>query len=109
MLPYLTHTFHLPPALSYIIVLGALALGCLIVGSIFHHIVHRWARRLQGTRSEVAVELLESFALPLVVTGAFEIALEALSLPARYDRYAGRFILATNYLAHPKVLEYPHG
>ncbi len=94
MLLYLTRTLHLPPVLCYIIVLGALALGCLIAGFILHRVFHRWARRLQGTWSEMAVELLESLALPLLIVGAFDLALETLSLPPRYDHFAGRLVFA---------------
>jgi small-conductance mechanosensitive channel len=94
MLPYLTRTFHLPPVLTYIVVLGALALGCVIAGFVLHRVFHRWARCLQGAWSEVTVEMLESLALPLLIVGAFDIALESLSLPPRYDRFAGRLVLA---------------
>jgi len=110
MLPYLTRTLHLPPILCYIIVLGALVLGCLVVGFILHRIFHRWARRLEGTWSEMAVELLESLALPLLIAGAFDIALNSLSLPPRYDRFAGRLVFAIvlgvvfNFLSRVVVL-----
>lgn len=110
MLPDLARTLHLPPVLTYIIVLGALVLGCLIVGFILHRIFHRWARRLHGTWSEIAVEALESLALPLLIVAGFDVALEAISLPPRYGHFAGKFVFAIilavvfNFLSRVVVL-----
>lgn len=110
MLSYLARSLHLPPLLTYIIVLGALVLGCVIVGFVLHRIFHRWAQRLQGTWSEIAVEMLESLALPLLIVGTFDIALDALSLPPRYSHFAGRFVFAVilgvvfNFLSRIVVL-----
>jgi small-conductance mechanosensitive channel len=94
MLPYLTRTFRLPPLLAYVIVLAGLAIATGVLGFILHRIFHRWARRLQGAWSAVAVEVLESLALPLLLAAALDIALDALSLPPRYDKLAARFIFA---------------
>lgn len=110
MLNYLSHTFHLPPSVAYVIVLAGLAVATAIVGFALHRLVHRWARRLAGTWSEIAIEALESLGLPLLLAAALEIALEMLALPPRYEHFASRFIFAVvlgvifNFLARAVAL-----
>jgi small-conductance mechanosensitive channel len=94
MLLKLAHLLHVPPLAAYMVSLAVLLLGALIFGFILHRVFHRLARRLKGTRADVAIEILESLALPLLVVGAVDIALELLGLPRRYDRVASKLIFA---------------
>ncbi|HEV2380048.1 MAG TPA: mechanosensitive ion channel domain-containing protein [Terriglobia bacterium] len=112
MLPHLARLLHLPPLVAYVIALAAVLLGALIFGLILHRAFHRLARRLKGAWGEVAIELLESLALPLLVVGALDIALELLELPRRYERLASKLILAVilgvvfNFLARAVALSF---
>ena len=94
MLGYLSRTLHMPPTIAYVVVLAGLAVATAIVGFALHRLVHRWARRLQGTWSEITIEALESLGLPLLLAAAVDIALEMLALPQRYQHFASKCILA---------------
>ena len=94
MLGYLSHALHLPPTIAYIIVLTGLAVATAIVGFALHRLVHRWARRLRGTWSEIAIEALESLGLPLLLAGALDIALQTLAPPPRYEHFVNKLVFA---------------
>src|SRR5580698_3567341 len=94
MLLHLARLMHLPPLVAYMVSLAVLLLGALIFGFILQRLFHRMARRLTGAWGDVAIEVLESLALPLLVVGAIDIALELLVLPRRYDRVASKLIFA---------------
>jgi len=84
VLPYLAHTMHLPVAVTYIIVLLALAVAAVVVGVIVRRILHRWERHLRQGWEHATVEALESLAIPLLVVGTMDLAIEVLALPRRY-------------------------
>src|SRR5215471_5661213 len=110
MLLHIARLLHLPPLVAYIIALAAILLGALVLGFILHRVLHRVAGRMQGAWGEVAIEVLESLALPLLVVGALDIALELLALPGRYERIASKLIFAVvlgvvfNFLARAVAL-----
>jgi small-conductance mechanosensitive channel len=110
MLLHLARLLHLPPLVAYILVLATLLLGALLLGFILHRAFHRLARRLHGPWGEVAIEVLESLALPLLIVGALEIALEMLALPNPYEHIASKLIFAVvlgvvfNFLARAVAL-----
>jgi small-conductance mechanosensitive channel len=110
MLRYLAHLLGLPSSVAYAIALGALLLVTAFFGFALHRLFHRWARRLPGGWSDMTVEMLESLVLPLLLTGALDVALELLELPSRYDRFAGHIIFAVvlgvvfNFLARVVTL-----
>ena len=110
MLLQLARLLHLPPPIAYMIALAALLLAALLSGFILHRVFHRLARRMKGAWAEVAIEVLESLALPLLVVGALDIALELLALPGRYEHVASKLVFAVvlgvvfNFLARAVAL-----
>ena len=76
---------HVPPALFYILVLVTLALLTAILAFVLHKLFHRWSRRLEGSRSKLTVQVLDSLVLPLLVLGVLYTAVHIVSLPASYQ------------------------
>jgi small-conductance mechanosensitive channel len=85
MLPYLAHTFHLPIAVTYIILLVALALFALSLGITVRRILRRLSLRMRPGWEHVTIEAFESLAIPLLVVGTLDLALEIIYLPRRYS------------------------
>jgi small-conductance mechanosensitive channel len=85
---------HLPPALFYTLALIVLVAVTVAVGFIMHRLVHRWARKLDPSRGEIAREVLEAFILPILVLGALYAAVNLLALPGRYRHYVSEAVLA---------------
>ncbi len=94
MLAHLAHLLHLPPLVAYIIALSALLVGAVSLGWILHRIFHRVALHVKGTWGDLTIEVLEYLALPLLVVGAVDIAVELLELPSRYERFVGKSVSA---------------
>jgi small-conductance mechanosensitive channel len=96
MLAYLAHTFHLPVSVTYVILLGGLALGAVALGLIARRVLTRWAKGLHPGWERITAEALESLTLPLLFIASMDLALEVLSLPRTYARMVHVFVFAVS-------------
>jgi len=85
MLPYLAHVFHLPVTVTYIILLVALALIALSLGIMARRILRRWSLRMRSGWEHVTVDAFESLAIPLLIIGTLDLAMEIVYLPRKYS------------------------
>src|ERR1043166_4532281 len=88
MLIQISRLLRLPPLVAYIVTVGALLLGALILGLILHRIFHRVAKHVKGAWGELTIQVLEYLILPLIVIGALDAAVEIVNLPPRFERFA---------------------
>jgi small-conductance mechanosensitive channel len=92
MLPYLAKAIHLPTVVTYIILLVALVLGALALGVIIRRLLRRWQKHLRPGWEQATVDALGSLAIPLLVVGTMDLAIEVLAIPARYARVVHIFV-----------------
>jgi len=82
----LARAFHLPVALTYIILLGTLALAGLAAGMVVRRVLRRWLRIVHGGWERLTLETLESLAIPLLIVMTMDVAIAVLDIPPGYVR-----------------------
>jgi small-conductance mechanosensitive channel len=94
MLRNLSHVLHLSPATVYLLAIAAMLLIGVALGLVLSHLLQRAARGFSGSWREVGFSLLASLPVPLLILVVLYAGLEALDLPARYERPGSQLLSA---------------
>jgi small-conductance mechanosensitive channel len=89
----LARTFHLSIGVFDLVAISVLLILALALGLVLTRILHRYARKREGTWEELVFSFSETLPLPLLLLGVLYAALQQFKLPSAWERLGSKLIL----------------
>ena len=94
MIDDLARALHVSNITFYSLLLGTLIISSLLLGFALNRVLHYWVKKLHKGWGQLFFSLLESLPMPLLLIASLYLGLESLPLPARFERFGSKLILA---------------